>query len=488
MVSWWRMGVATHRALARTATGAMREVATSSAQAAARPGRRARWSGVLVPGDPPPASARASWLDYRGIALPKHLPDMSTGEFSLGEAIDPQTGRGRPTGLYWDQLVRHTAVIGPSGSGKSRNIFVPWVVAALRLGFSVVSVDTRGDLLNQVVAAASEGTARGVNVPVYPWDVFDARSRPWNPLSEVRDDSHISQVVTAVLGEVDTPRDQFAFFAERDERWLRGLIRLGLAVDPQLTFTGLYALIVDQRRLVRCAQAAPSAAGEVLDLVQFPVDQFSTATSGLANRVAVFTGPAAATVTARSDFMLSDFLRDGGLLVVGGRLSLGGAALAPASVALNLLKMRVLERFGTAGRPMLWILDEVPVYASRIALEQLLDVVRGADVGVVLGAQDVTQFGDSTAVNRRLANCGTVAALRGCSAATADFMAARFGTHDVGATSIGSGVQARPTPTFARQRTSVLGSREIMYPPAMTYGGVAHSMSVHDRPFLFRFA
>lgn len=471
---------ALHRASERVADG----VAAGVANAAVKPSRMARRTGVLAPGDPPPAGVRSGYLDYRGVALPSELGQLHSGLFPIGRMAHPQRGAEVPGWMSWDQVIRHTAVIGPAGSGKTTSLLVPWIISALRAGIAVVAVDVKGDLREEIKAQTASRGAGRLGLPLFRWDIADPRgSRPWNPLAEIHDSQSLNAVVTALLDAID-PTSKDRYFAERDHRWLRGLLRLALAVSPKASLVDVLAMTLDRRRLDAALATSASHGAELGDLAGYAESDYSLATGGLANRLSWVADRDVADLCSYSSFSLEEILSQPSLCIVGARLSHGEPAAAAAATMLGLLRVAAFGRFGQPSQPMLWVIDEAAVVASRVDLPRLLEVARGAGVGVVVALQDVTQLGDRDARNRQLANCHGLIVLRGCSAETAEHFAGRLGVHSVATTGFASDHRGRALPTVGREQLPVLGTREIMHPPLGQFAGVGHIPSVSARPFL----
>lgn len=487
-------------ALWRASTGAAVSASTSMAEgwarrratAAIRPGRRAMNTGILAPGDGPASGTIGTFFDYREVLLPHDVTVLQSGPFPLGKVKHPQDDNGAfPIYLGWEEVRRHLAVVGPAGSGKTTNVLVPLAVGAAECGLGCVVVDTKGDFMREFVAYRSRlGIPRQHNV--VRWDIAEpATSHPWNPLGEVRDRNDAAQVALAFLGEVD-PAAPNADFAERDHRWLRGLVYLAVRTrGPNPHPRDLYLMVVDQQALTAMARQDPAAAVDLIDLINFPVADFSKATWGLANRLSWLAEPGLATMldgSAPRAFTLRQAIDSGAIIKVGARVSGGERTMAAAALMLNLLRLRCMENFGGGGPQMLWILDEAPKYARRIKLDEVLDFMRGAGVAACVGAQDVTQFGDEVAQERMLANADTLITLRGVSAATAAFMAKRLG--EVQAATVTNSMDGRGSwnPTLSHQSKPMLGSREIMQPPIGDYGGIVHIRGSWAHPFLTTFS
>ncbi|PKH40153.1 Type IV secretion-system coupling protein DNA-binding domain-containing protein [Nocardioides alpinus] len=454
--------------------------------------RLARRTGVLVAGDAPPQGVRNTFLDYREALLPRDLKPIEQGEFPLGKSVHPQKGAAQACALSWAELNLHAAVIGPSGSGKTRNVLVPWLVAGTEVGLNVLAIDVRGDLL-QEIKAQKQRWGTPPRQGLFYWDVTQTRnSRSWNPLGEVRTTQDASMFATALLGEPASLAGNDRFFADRDLRWLRGLVSVLVASSPQTPEVGqLFRLIVDQKSLGAAVRSVPGQAHELLDLISFPPAEYHRATSGLANKLSWMADPALrATLSgtgARSFSFDTYFSTPGALLVVGARLSDGERSLAAASIIINLLRMRALERFSNHGPSTLWILDEVPKYASRIQLDQLLDVIRGAGGSVVMGLQDVSQFGTEVEWSRQLANCSTVIAMKGVRPSSVSYVSKLLGRRQAPTTTESRDWQGKISSTMSFADLPVLGDREIAEPPVGRYGAIVHSSTLSPYPWLVSF-
>ena len=236
------------RGLARVTRGASSATARATVEAGHRKplrrGRRAAARGVLCPGDPPPPPGSSDYLDYRGVASARELTALRDAPFSLGRYLDPRRGARWPIGVPEEVLHRHAAVIGPTGSGKTKSILLPWTAAALQSGASVVAVDVTGDLLDDLVVVRSAVGA--FNARVAKWDYTDpGHSISWNWLASLRDDDAVTSVTEALIGR-DQPNDPQPYFHQRDRRTLRGLVEITRTLRPHATSAELLALVGDQ--------------------------------------------------------------------------------------------------------------------------------------------------------------------------------------------------------------------------------------------------
>lgn len=452
-----------------------------------------RGQKILGPGDPPPLADRLQdYWDYRGVAEERELTQLFQGTVSLGVYWHPKRGAGRPLFLPANLLYRNCAVIGPPGSGKTEGIIIPWIVELLQAGYSVVTVDVKGDLFDRL-----QGVAKKLGIQVWYWNPSDPmRSLSWNWLDEVRDSRDIEASVQSILGR-PRPNDPQPFFYERDYRWLRALIGIikevyGNRSKPHI----LYELVGDQeviRDLFRQYPQIRGRAVEVADLLQFSPDEHSRAVSGLLNALHLFNEPSVVRVSERSDFRLPSIGRRPTLLVVGASLADARAAEVLSSILLNLLFNFIYRRFGPGGShtalPLYFILDEAPRLKERINFEEVLSVARAAKVGICLAMQDVAQFGDERQVSAILSNCLTIICLRGVSPTAAKYFSERLGQR-VDQVIVQSRYRG-PFDLFSQQGTSVqtmtvpvLREREIMYPPFGPYCAVCQVSPVTNKPFL----
>lgn len=115
-------------------------------------GRLVENPAVLGPGARDPQPGSGDFYDYRGVARPRELRQFRGQPFSLGNVIDASGRRGGfDLGLPLDMVRRHAAVIGSTGSGKTKSVLVPWMASAVRLGCTVVATDITGDLTDDLI-------------------------------------------------------------------------------------------------------------------------------------------------------------------------------------------------------------------------------------------------------------------------------------------------------------------------------------------------
>jgi len=468
-----------------TVKGAARAGTYSVDQARKGRARAQAAGGVLAPGDSP-APPGYDVLDYRGLALPSSLRLATTG-LPLGRPVDLRRGPGAPAALPIGELLTHACVIGPSGSGKTYSIVVPWTVALLAAGCSVVTIDVKGDLLQEIqrhlVELGQPSGAKG-----FVWDYAGASGHRWNFLQEITTDKGIDAAAVSLVGRAK-PNDAQPFFYQRDYRWMKGLVRLvverlGPAAEPR----HLLQLLQDQDRLDRWASTS-SAASELADLCSAHPNDFGKDVSGLLNALSLFREPAVVRATSTSDFTLRQVVAEPSLLVAVAKLSDGRRAEQMSSLLLSQFTQSVLDRFGgRRQRPVVFMVDEAPRLTERIDLEQMLSVARGANAGVCLAAQDVGQFGTEQEQSSLLANCHTYVSMFGVSPASAEYLSKRLGNRmkEESTVTINGSRKLFEPPGRSRQATvgPVLGSREIMFSPLGQRTALVHCPSVSVAPFM----
>ncbi len=444
-----------------------------------------RRSGVLAPGDPPPAPG-FDLMDYRGVAETQAVRPLVGGPISLGRHFDCRRGRGAPIGLAPQMLFRHAAVVGPPGSGKTHSVIIPWIVSLLRMGSSVVTIDVKGDLLANIQRHAAVGGPTGAQLQV--WDYSGAPSHRWNWLAETTDTRAIEAAVVSILGK-ENKSDPQPFFYFRDVRWLRALIRLVNGPGRQGVPVDLVRLVSSQSALQTALCGAGAPAGTNLqDLATMEPDEFSRAAAGLQNSLAIFGEPRVQRVTETSDFRLSDVSAKPTLLVGVAPLADGNLGDVLSGMLISQVVMQVLARFGSSQHPLFLIIDEAPRLKSRIDFEQILAVARGASVGVCLACQDVAQFGDEATRSALLTSCDTLVVMPGSSNETATYLSKRLGERLIETRSVtqtgGSSFAPNYSVSGAVSNGPVLGNREIMHPPFGPYVSVIHARSTTRMPIL----
>ena len=444
---------------------------------------------VIVPTD--------NYLDYRGLATEREILALREGDLPLGYYVSPYGEEGSPLFLPMHLLYRGCLIVGPTGSGKTESLVIPWILSLLEQGASVVTVDVKGELYERLASEVEDLGAR-----VWYWCCGDFRSQAWNWLENLQDGRDVEAAVQSILGW-ENPYDPQPFFYERDCRWLRALIQIAhTAYGRTGTPQQLYQLVGDREQINDLFLRFPPLRRyeyEIADLMRFSDEEYSKAVSGLLNALHLFNDPDVIRITERSDFFLDEVDDQPTLLIIGAPLADAQRSEVLSSIMLSHLFNVVYRRFQRReGRrcPLFFIIDEAARLKNRIPYEEVLSVVRSANVGICLVVQDISQFGNEPEREAILANCATMILLRGCSPTTAQAFSKRLGRRqqrilieseakgfwNILPNQRGKSVQEMTVP--------VLGEREIMYPPEACgrFCAVVQVQPIAPQPFLVNLA
>ncbi|MDS0132738.1 MULTISPECIES: type IV secretory system conjugative DNA transfer family protein [unclassified Amycolatopsis] len=435
-------------------------------------------------------------FDHRGLYQGSRAPGaLTTGEFPLGRFVSVKGRRGAPVGLSDAQLRLHACVVGPSGAGKTRSVIVPWTVAALRCGYSVVCVDVKGDLLDTVRAEVqAQGNPLGVRARKIDY-TDPARSARWNWLQSIDSDRAVDSAVQSIIGKQPPPKADPYFF-HLDGQVLRGLLELAQASPNRHKWTAgkLLGLLRDQAQLDLLLQRYPHnpGAARLRDLPYLPPDDFAKRVTGVVVRLDALARPSVEAVTTNGTLTTPDILTERQLLSVVAPLQDGQMAQSLSSLFINDLLFRVYNRFsGYQGPPVMLILDEAAQLADRVDYKNLLSVARSAGMGIVIALQDVAQFSDPAERSVALANCDVYVSFSGVSQESARFLSERLGKHTVETTTVARTAQGfgyQTSTSTGQQTVPVLGEREIMNIPFGGRPAIVHARSTAAVPFLVDFA
>ena len=176
-------------------------------------------------------------LDYRGVLDDRSRAARINGEFPVGYFLSPARGSlAVPMGIPEPAVRLNTCVVGPPGAGKTRHVIVPWIVAAVRCGYSVVCIDVKGDMLD-LVRERVRAEARPLGIRPRSLDYTrPSSSMRWSWLSGLDSDRAIDSAVTSIVGKAPPPQTDPYFF-HMDSQILRGLLELVRVSPNRLTMT-----------------------------------------------------------------------------------------------------------------------------------------------------------------------------------------------------------------------------------------------------------
>lgn len=430
--------------------------------------------------------------DYRGLVHARRAPASLLGcPLPLGHFLSSDFRRGHRVGLPAEQLRLNACVIGPPGAGKTHSIIVPWIVAAARAGFSVVTLDVKGDLLDAVRAEVGrQGTPLGIRARSIDY-TRPQRSARWNWLASIDSDRAIDNAVKSIVGHAPPPQGDPYYF-HLDSQILRGVLELVVASPKGKAVTAekLVRLLEDQDGLDYLLRKYPHspAVARLRELIYLPPDDFSKRVTGVRVRLDALARPTVTAVTMNPTLTPADLLREQQIVSIVAPLADGQMATTFSSLFINDLLFRVYNRFtGYSGPRILLVLDEAAQLADRVDYQNLLSVARAAGMGVLLALQDTAQFADASVRSVALGNCDTYLSLNGVSHQSAKFLSERLGNHNVSMTSMGqapTGWGYQTTTTTTTTTVPILGHREIMSIPGGIRPAIVHCRSLFDRPFL----
>jgi type IV secretory pathway TraG/TraD family ATPase VirD4 len=367
MSSYWSVMKGIARASRSASEATVNAGLTAAQNRQLRKGSRAAARGVLAPGDPPPPPGSADHYDYRGVAVEKEVAHLREQPFSLGRVIDPRKGPRAAIGLPEQVLHRHAAVIGPTGSGKTKSVLLPWVGSALQGGGSVVLLDVSGDLLDDLALVRQAMGPFGARFA--KWDFTDpANSMSWNWIDSLRDEDSITSVTEALIGR-EKPNDPQPFFHQRDRRTLRGLLEIVRATMPGATTADLLRLLHDQVALARARDRVPHSAGarRVADVLSLHPDDYGRAVAGVVNALEALDHPGVAAVTSRPQLDLDRLFDVPTLLVVSAPLHGTRTSEIAGGLILSQIIRTLYRRFGNnQGTHAFLVVDEAPRLAGRL--------------------------------------------------------------------------------------------------------------------------
>jgi type IV secretory pathway TraG/TraD family ATPase VirD4 len=438
----------------------------------------------------PPAGS-TGYLDFSGAARPGDV-DCRDWLFPLGRYIKPRHPwvASEELGLSMRQANRHTLVLGPTRGGKTAGVIAPWIVAGAQAGYQVVTVDVKGggDLLREM-RAYRDAFAPGEQHRLISWDYRDpAASKQWNFFAELDDEGAVNAAAEALCGRA-RDNDPNKNFHLRDLKWTRGLLELIYDSDLDVVVRDVLALLADPTALRDLVARHPGSRGaqRLRDLCHLSDDEFAKATQFLSTYFEVLNTNGFNDVTRKSQIDMRA-LAAGPPAIVHVNAPIVDKSLSEAASGLFLSQLlyRRMSQFGQAPAPMLLVLDEAPRLQDRLDLGSLLSLAAGANVSILLAAQDVGQF-DKEKRQEIFANCGTLVLLAGADSSTTDYVMSRLGTRLRGKTTRADSLdhQGRST-SFTRdsETVPVLDHAALRYPPAGRFGATLLNDQISQRPVL----
>ena len=427
-----------------------------------------------------------------GIGSNSELLRINNPILVLGRYISANGKRGRIVKASYELLNYGVVIVGPPGSGKTESLMIPMTLDLLYHGHSVVTIDVKGDLYDRLTPNIDQQKIR-----VILWDCLDPRSLSWNWLTSINSTLDIEGTVQSILGR-DNPADPNPFFYHRDYRWLVSLLNIFTHLDiPDKTPDLLYRTLVNQdsiRQLFKDFSVLRPYENELSDLLNFNPGEYSLAVSGLLNALFLFNTPQVRRISTRNTIDLNSICNTPTLLIIGSPLSDAKRGEILSSIMINRMINIIYGRFNKhmGNNGLVFMLDEAARLVNRISLAEVSSVIRGAQAGICLLLQNVTQIPDHNERDTILGNCQTMITLRNCSSQSAEYMSQRLGQKH--STTIVTSSSKKPFGLFTEnvtrseqnETTPVLSLREIMSPPQVCgkYCGILHSTILSYKPII----
>ncbi|MGE3384952.1 MAG: type IV secretory system conjugative DNA transfer family protein [Pyrinomonadaceae bacterium] len=348
---------------------------------------------------------------------------------------------GRELFLPKEQWLRHFAMFGPTGSGKSKTFFISMLRAVLKRSSCLV-YDPKGELCEQTGNAARRVFRLDLNDP--------ARSDRWNFVPDCRNEPAFAcQIAGMMLGVENRRKTNVDPFWGDAEQIALTAILLHIAEvyrDKAIpAFAADFLLSLDEEdndAFGRAMKVSPSlyAKQAYLAFRQAPYQTRGSILIGLYNKLRPFTLTPARMVTAvptvteaARGCRLIDFrmLRDPGTaiyLVVSEGAADMYKELVSTFLGQAVMEMR-LDGVNEPEHPCFVLIDEA--YQLNVAeVKRISGIGRGRGVGLGLGYQDLPQMYDQYGKEQANAILGTVMTkifLPGLDDVTAEYASKQLG-------------------------------------------------------------
>jgi hypothetical protein len=327
-------------------------------------------------------------------------------------------------------------------------------------------------------------------VPLTRWDYTQPKkSKSWNFIDELDSDSALNAAAEAICGR---PRDNDPNrnFHLRDIKWAKGILELAFDAHRALTVRDIVGLLADRQLLCDTVSHLSGSRGatRLADLASLPAAEFGKSTQFLSTYFDVLNTDGFVATTSRSQ---TDMRRissgDPGLTIINAPVVDGDLSQAVRGLFLALLLNRRFSEFGTNPHPLLLVLDESPRLQDRVDLGQILSLAAGANVSVLLAAQEIEQF-EETKRSEICGNCGTLVLLAGTNPTTTDYVMKRLGNR-IQATlsssdSYGRGSGRSTGYSLGSNTVPVLGHNELANPPTGQFGATVLNNRLSKHPVL----
>lgn len=351
-----------------------------------------------------------------GLPEPIVAAPAAGAPVAIGEALARD---GRITvSRRWDDLLRHTYVIGQTGTGKS-SLLGRMALQDMAAGRAVLVVDPAGDLVDDLLGRIPPGRQQDVLVV----DPTDTRHPLGLNILDTHDPAEFRRAVSEFIGTLYKVYDphRMGVVGPRLENMFRCSLLAAQAVTGEATLLEVYRLLVDrdyERWLAR--HVSDPFLKRYFDELAMTSDFHRSETIGyFASKLGRFAAdPHLRAVLCQpgARWSLAEAIATGKIVLV----TLRQGQLGPETsgfiggIVMTKLLLATFARDGQAAaeRPPLAVyLDEFQTYATDDAIARMLAGIRKYNVAVTLANQHVHQL--EPAVREAIfGNAGTILALR----------------------------------------------------------------------------
>ena len=415
---------------------------------------------VLAPGQQLDPSKAAGLLDYSGCAEVGAVADLQLGNLPLGRYAfgfaDEEVFYGPDLflGTYRTgaaMMYNGALICAPQNSGKTR-LILRWAKAANALGFSVLLVDVKGNLFEELGPELS-GRVRHFTTDPRIHDCDGLNFLSGLGRADAESLQRTRQLVDAILPREGWEAGEQAYFHQNHVNWLTGLIQILLLyqhyypthfVGGEADLSLVYEMAAGEAALYRVMNLVKVAelgvpeprrpdlahwASEIALLVspdnggQRTADySYRTLTQSITNALRPFSEfgtlfektsrgrPWRPSARPERDFFTLDALNDPAepvTIILAAREQDVDDAATVVSMVVKRLQHTLFDRMGDggAGRPILLLLDETRRIRS-FAPDEYITFARQARTCCVVVYQSLDQIGDDKKIRVILENVG----------------------------------------------------------------------------------
>ena len=325
---------------------------------------------------------------------------------SLTVGWDPAGGWIR---LSPEAQLRHTLVLGSSGSGKTQ-LLLSLLAQQIARGGGVLMIDAKVDraALQTILDLCRQVNRLGDLRLLWPPD--PTCSHTWNPLLR----GNLQEVLSRVMALWGTSANGDAeFWRGSAHTVLHAVLGAMKRINPQVTFTDLYLALTTADALLWLEQAVPPGTEEAAALTAFlsnyrtqqgrlNLDHLKRMTGGVPQYLSAYAWGNLGQIMnhAVPTLDLLEALEEGQIVYVALPIlarteeatALARMLVADLKQAVGVLQQRVAK----PPLPFLVIMDEASAYTNVEGIERLFEQARGAGVALVAASQVLSGFATTT--------------------------------------------------------------------------------------------